>query len=123
MCEGGLKQARRARIGAGLLIGLAITAAGCTEGESGTMLSEPAARSLCDEAIRAAAPDATQVEIPETEVRETVKVYTFRWRFGDGLKMTDPSGTRLDAVVVCRVSKEDRQVVHLDINGETVSTP
>jgi len=122
MHEGGVDRKRGKKAARGLLAGFVVMGliAACTGGEGESSLTASDARRLCDEAIRTASLNAAQVEIPDKAARETVKVFSFIWRLGDGLKMPDQSGAQSDAAVTCRVSKEGREVVYLEINSERV---
>lgn len=95
-------------------------AAGCAGEDDGNALTVSEAHRLCAAAITAAVPNSTQVEIPLKAERETVRVISFTWRIGDGLKIPDQQGVQHDAPVICRASKEQREVVFLEINGKTV---
>ena len=95
-------------------------AAGCAGEDGGNTLTVSEAHRLCAAAITAAVPNSAQVEIPHKAERETVRVISFTWRIGDGLKIPDQQGAQHDAPVICRASKEHREVVFLEINGETV---
>ena len=122
MHEGGFNRKWGKKAGRGLLAGLVVTGglAACTgEGGEGALTASDALH-LCEGAIKAASLNAAQVEIPYKAERETVKVFSFIWRLGDGLRMPDQSGAPLDTAVICRVSKEDHEVVYLEIDGETL---
>ena len=97
-----------------------VALAGCNPGGSSALLAVDDAFSLCDEAIRAAAAGIKNIEIPPKTARETVRVYSFVWRVGDGLKTLTAEGAETERVVTCRVNKESREVVHLEMDGEAV---
>ena len=122
MREAGSNRRWWKKAGSGLLAGLVVVGVvrSCTGTENESSLTAQDAHHLCNEAIKAAAPNAAQVEIPYKAARETVRVFSFIWRTGDGLKMPDQSGDQHDTAVVCRVGKEQNEVVHLEIDGETV---
>ena len=102
---------------AALIVLLAAGVAACTDAGEGA-IAAAGARQLCDDAIRAAASDPARVEIPPKEVRETVQVYSFVWRTGDRLLMPGQAGVQTETLVTCRVNKEARAVVHLEIDGQ-----
>lgn len=117
--EDGLKGPEWIKAGRGVLAALGIAGmAACTEGGSPSGFTVSDAFQLCERAIRAAAPHGERAEIPSKDVRETVKVFSFLWRLGDGLTLPGPAAAQAAAAVTCRVNKETREVVFLEINGE-----
>ena len=94
---------------------------GCRPGDAQNAMTATEALAVCQQAIQAAAPDGQHVEVPATELRETVRVFRYRWRIGDGLAMPNTTGTPTDIPADCRVNKETRAVVHLEVGGEVVS--
>lgn len=98
----------------------AVLVTGCSPGEDGPTLAESEAFPMCERALRALAPEDEALEIPPADLRETVKVFSYRWRIGDGLRLPNEAGEPVDVLATCRVNKETRSVVYLEIDGEAV---
>lgn len=97
---------------AAALTALALTA--CGKGGP-----EAAATTQCQDAIRAFAKNPSGADIPYARaVHEGAQSYRVIWKHGDGLRLQNGLGAKVDVIAVCVV--RGAEIYALDIDGKQI---
>lgn len=75
---------------------------------------------LCQQAIKGIARNPSSAEVPFAHDKGDGAQHIFVWKMGDGLRLMNDFGAKLDAAAVCRTDADGRVLTQLTVNGKDI---